>query len=188
MSACVGGADRLAGARLGEIVQVVTGGVYQGARLAPPGHAPVDQPWVEGGAVRRPEAPLLHGPRTEALQEDVGAAHQAPEPFCATGSARSTVTSTRPRSIAASAPSRRRRVGRPDVAARCARCRRRVRPASSRRAAAGRSPPSQHAHPVQRARMRHEAERCAGPPTVSTCPRGGSTWKSSRSTRRVMDQ
>ena len=67
----VGVAERVESAGDGDVVDVVSGGVGERAVLAPPGHAPVDEPRVAFQAHVRPEPETLGDTGTEALDEDV---------------------------------------------------------------------------------------------------------------------
>jgi hypothetical protein len=54
----------------------VAGSVRQGSSLAPAGHPPVDDPWVLGRALDRPETESFCHARAKALEDRVGnAAH-----------------------------------------------------------------------------------------------------------------
>ena len=61
----------------GEVIQVVPGGVRQGAALAPAGHAAVDQGGVALKAGFRTQSEALHDAGTETLYQHVRALHQA---------------------------------------------------------------------------------------------------------------
>ena len=71
-----GAANGVQGAGQADVVDVVARRLRHGAFLPPAGHAAVDELWVAGEAVLRPEPQALRDTRTKALKQAVGGLHQ----------------------------------------------------------------------------------------------------------------
>ena len=74
-------ADGVQGAGKADVVDVVAGGVGDGAVLPPAGHAPVDELFVARHTVVRPKAQAFGDARAKALEQGIGGFHQLQHQF-----------------------------------------------------------------------------------------------------------